>query len=65
MERDREVGDKAELGSEVPVETGVESRGLLRPCETRQGLGEAAVLRHQQVIVMVLQVESMEGELNA
>lgn len=65
MEGDGEVGDEAQLGSEVAKETGVEGKGPLGACEACHGLSEAAVLCHQQVIVVILQVESMEGELNA
>lgn len=64
LQRDGEVRDEAELGLEVPVQAGVDRSRPLRAGEPSQRLGEAAVLCYQEVVVMVLQVEGMEGELD-
>lgn len=62
---DGEVGEEADLGGVVPEEPGTEGGGQGGARQPPQGLGEAAVLRHQQVVVRALQVEGVEGELHA
>ena len=61
---DGEVGEEADLGGVVPEEPRAQGGGQGGARQPPQGLGEAAVLRHQQVVVGALQVEGVEGELH-
>ncbi|KAF3833636.1 hypothetical protein F7725_024840, partial [Dissostichus mawsoni] len=58
----REVGEEADLSRVVSKQACAErgrQRGAHQP---PQGLGEAAVLRHQQEVMRALQVERVEGK---
>lgn len=61
---DREVGEEADLSRVVSKQAGTERRGQRGACQPPQGLREAAVLRHQQMVMRALEVEGVEGELD-
>lgn len=61
---DGEVRQEADLSRVVPEQAGAEGRRQRGARQPPQGLREAAVLRHQQMIVRALQVEGVEGELD-
>lgn len=61
---DGEVRQEADLSRVVPKEAGAKRRRQRGARQPPEGLREAAVLRHQQMIVRALQVERVEGELD-
>lgn len=60
-----EVGEKADLRRVVSKQARAERRRQRGARQSPQRLREAAVLRHQQMVVWALEVESVEGELDA
>lgn len=62
---DGEVRQEADLSRVVSKQAGAQGRRQRGARQPPEGLGEAAVLRHQQMIVRALQVEGVEGELDA
>lgn len=61
---DGEVRQEADLSRVVSKQAGAQRRRQRGACQPPEGLREAAVLRHQQMIVRALQVEGVEGELD-
>lgn len=61
----REVGEEADLSRVVSKQACAERGGQRGAHQPPQGLGEAAILRHQQEVMRALQVERVEGELDA
>lgn len=60
----REVGEKADLSRVISKQACAERRRQSGARQSPEGLREAAVLRHQQMVVRTLQVEGVEGELD-
>lgn len=60
----REVRQEADLSRVVSEQAGAQRRRQRGARQPPEGLREAAVLRHQQMIVRALQVEGVEGELD-
>lgn len=60
----REVRQKADLSRVVSEQACTERRRQCGARQSPQGLREAAVLRHQQMVMRALKVESVEGELD-
>lgn len=59
-----EVREKADLRRVVSKQACAERRRQRGARQPPQGLREAAVLGHQQMVVRALKVECVEGELN-
>lgn len=62
--RNGEVREEANLSRVVSKEPGAQMWRQRGARQSPQGLREAAVLRHQQVVVRALQMESVEVKLD-
>lgn len=59
-----EVRQKADLSRVVSKQACTERRRQGGACQSPQGLREAAILCHQQMVMRTLKVEGVEGELD-
>ncbi len=64
LEGDGKVWDEAKLSLEVAVQPGVDWRGSLWTGESGEGPHKTAVLRQEQVVMVILQVKRMKRELH-
>lgn len=60
----RKVREEADLSRVVSKKACAERRRQRRPRQSPQGLREAPVLCHQQMVMRALKVEGVEGELD-
>ncbi len=64
LEGDGKVWDEAKLCLEVAVQPGVDRRGSLWTGEPGEGPHKTAVLRQEQIVMVILQVKRMKRELH-